>query len=1245
MRALEGRPEEGGGATLLADRDAFHADALPVDQPDAYLPRDRRRALLDGASIPDRVHGAALFADISGFTPLTETLAAELGAQRGAEELTASIGRVFHAVIEELDLLGGEVLYFSGDAITCWLDGDDGTRAVSAAVAMREAIERVGRIVTPGGSAIQLALKVAVAVGSARRFVVGDPDIQLIDVLAGRLIDALAEAEHHADKDDVVLDASAVDALGPRVTLRERRGDRGAAVLDRLLVPVERVPAVQPPALPEELVQPWLLPAVYERLRTGRGEFLAELRPAYPVFIRFGGIDYDDDDEAIDKLDGFVRQAQRIFARFGGNVLQLTLGDKGAYLYGVFGSPIAHEDDAARAAAAALELRDLEKTTAVQDLQIGIAHGRLRSGTYGHELRRTFVCLGDAVNLAARLMGKAPAGSVYVSDAVRVAAGEAFVWRQLDDLTVKGKAAPIVAHELAGSLERASRRRLRFELPLAGRMEELATLERAMARALAGNGQAIGIAAEAGMGKSRLIAEFVRDVRRRGLPVAVGECQSFGTSSPYFVWREIWRQLLGLEDGETEAQVDALRATVETIDPTLVPRLPLLGVVVGLEIPDTELTATFDAKLRKASLEDLLAQLVRHLAVPEPIVLVLEDCHWMDELSRDLLEAVLRATAASKVLVLVAYRPAAGPGGDLGIERMPMFEELSLTELSTDEIGQVVRARVEQLAGAGVQPSDQLVELVASRAEGNPLYVEELVGYVASRGVDLTDPRAVAQVELPESLHSLVLSRIDRLPEAPRRTLKVASVIGRVFRAPVLPDVYPDLGNLDAVRDNLGRLRGADLVRLDREADEAYLFKHVVTQEVAYESMPFAVRSSLHRHVGRHLERTAEEAGGGDLDLLAFHYGRSDDGAKKVEYLGRAADAAQAAYANAAAIDYLERLLPLLDGPARAEALLKLARILTLTGDLARAGEIGGQARDAAEAVGDVSAVGWSEVALGEVARRQGRFDHAVERLTAARSTFLTVGDEAGVGRALHLLGTVSSQRGAHDDAERIYQESAAIRERIGDRAGLAAIWTNLGIVADQRGDFPASKAFNERALEINRELGNRWGIANALNNIAVVDFQEGRLEPARELGTEAVQILVEIGDAQMLAIARHSLANVLRALGEMDEARELLADSLVTYRQLDDRWGLAFLVEDIGVFAAHQGDFVAALELLGAADRIRANDDLPRAPGHDRELQKEFAAARAALGDEAAAAQAHGAEWDLDAALDRAGELVQGSD
>jgi class 3 adenylate cyclase len=386
--------------------------------------------------MPDRVEGSALFADISGFTPLTEALANELGSQRGSEELTANLNRVFHAIIAELDRYGGDVIYFSGDAITCWLAGDDGARATACGLAMQSAMARVGEIITPAGSTIQLAMKIAVAVGKARRFLVGDPDIQLIDVLAGRLIDDLAAAEHYAEKGEVVLDQSALESLGERVEILTERADeeRGTSygVVGRLTVEVAETPAASlEEPLDEDVVAEWLLPAVYERIRTGRGEFLAELRPAFPVFVRFAGIDYDEDDHAIDKLDDFVRRAQRIFDSYGGNLLQLTLGDKGAYLYAVFGSPHAHEDDAARAAAAALDVRALEQTTAATGIQIGITHGRLRSGTYGHELRRTFVCLGDAVNLSARLMSKAPPGQIYVSEPVHRGAGASFTWEEL----------------------------------------------------------------------------------------------------------------------------------------------------------------------------------------------------------------------------------------------------------------------------------------------------------------------------------------------------------------------------------------------------------------------------------------------------------------------------------------------------------------------------------------------------------------------------------------------------------------------------------------------------------------------------------------------------------------------------------------------------------------------------------------------------------------------------------------------
>jgi adenylate cyclase len=1210
-----------------------------LDTPEAYIARDRRRALAAGLELPDRVRGAALFADISGFTPLTEALAVELGPHRGAEELTANLNRVFHAVIAELDRFGGDVIYFSGDAITCWLDGDDGTRAAACAVSMQEAMDRVGEVVTPNGTTVRLAMKIAVAVGPARRFVVGDPQIQLIDVLAGKLIDELAAGEHRAERGEIVLVQSAIAALGDRVQLGHVRVDEeggAVGVLERLAHNGGPHNAPAPdPALPEELVRPWILPAVYERLRTGRGEFLAELRPAIPLFVRFGGIDFDADDRALQKLDDFVRRAQRILTAYGGNLLQLTLGDKGAYLYGVFGSPHAHEDDAARAAAGALELRALDRLTQVSDIQIGIAHGRLRSGTYGHAMRRTFSCLGDAVNLAARLMSLAPPGQVYATETVRQQAGDAGTWERLPDATVKGKAEPVALYSLTGIRKRATRRQTRYPLDIVGRGAELALLGAEHRRTHEGRGAVVGIAAEAGMGKSRLIAEFVRSVRGGGGLVAFGECQAFGTNASYFVWQEIWRTLLRVDPEQAEdVQRIQLERELHAIDPVLAQRTPLLDPVLGISIPDNDLTASFDAQLRKTSLEGLLAECLRARAGAEPVVLVLEDCHWIDPLGRDLLEALVRSAAELPVLVVLAYRP----GGSLGLERLPQFRELQLTELEPQDTERLIRLKVAQLFGPDSEVPPALVELISARSQGNPFYVDELINYIRGHGVDPQDEAATQGLELPESLHSLIQSRLDTPDEGARRTIKVASVVGRSFRAPALPEIYPALGSSEDLAGHLDTLRSLDLVMLDVEAEQAYIFKHVLTQEVTYESMPFAIRAMLHERVGGYIEDSAGEGVEHQLDLLAHHYWRSENEDKKREYLVRAGEAAQRNYANASAIDYLERAVPLVPEAERAAVMLKLGAVLELVGDWRRADEVEGEALGLAVRLGDDRSRAWCQAALAELARKQGRYEDATGLLVRAAKGFEATDDDAGLARVHHLAGTLAAQRGEYDQAVQSYEESLEIRERLDDRGSMGSIYSNLGVVAEYRGDYAASREYHERALALRTEIADRRAIGVSQTNLGMIAVLQHDHQEARARFEEAMRLNREVGDAWMVAITHNNLGTATRGLGQYEEASRHYGESLRAYRDYDDKWAAAFLLEDIGVLAALLGQPERALELVGSADRLREEIGTPRAPGLVQSLDEQLAPALAALEPEAqVAARARGRELDPAEAIERA--------
>ncbi len=403
----------------------------------AYIPMDRRHALARGETLADHTHGSALFADVSGFTPLTEALVRELGPQRGAEELTGFLNEVYDALINELHRWGGSAIAFAGDAVTCWFDGDDGVLATASAMAMQEAMGAFAAVETPKGTIIELSMKAAVAVGPARRFLVGDPQSRVIEALAGATLERLAAAEHEANRGDVVLAPCAHSALEGRVRVREIRvaeDGRRFCVIDGLTVNPE------PPQLPElaienlrdEEVCTWLLPAVYRRLDRGLGDFLAEIRSTVPVFVRFSGINYDEEEDAGQKLDAIIRAVQAIVDRYQGTLIDLNIGDKGSYLYVNFGAPLTHENNAARAASAALELRDLPETLDFLDpLQIGVTQGRMRAGAYGGTAHRTYGVLGDAVNLSARLMMASKPGTVLVSMTVQEQIADLFEWEIL----------------------------------------------------------------------------------------------------------------------------------------------------------------------------------------------------------------------------------------------------------------------------------------------------------------------------------------------------------------------------------------------------------------------------------------------------------------------------------------------------------------------------------------------------------------------------------------------------------------------------------------------------------------------------------------------------------------------------------------------------------------------------------------------------------------------------------------------
>ncbi len=949
---------------------------------DAFIPEDRRVALAAGSELPARAEGAALFADISGFTPLTEALARQLGARRGAEVLTEQLNAVYSALIEAVEGWQGSVIGFSGDAITCWFDDGappappGGVAATYCAQAMQAAMARFAHLALPGGVEASLALKTAIVSGPVSRLQVGEPAIQLIDVLAGGTLDALADAEHTALQGDVVVDRRTLAALGGAYAVREWRTSAGGQEL-AVLAPAAQPGQAQPgqaqpgqaqpgqaqpgqPAagraaklaenLDDSISRQWVLPAVDARLRSEGSRFLAELRPATALFLQFAGLDFDGDPQAGATLDAFVRWVQGVVDAAGGAVIQLTTGDKGNYLYAAFGAPVSSDQDVQRAAATALALRQPPAHLGViRDIRIGISQGMMRAGPYGSERRLTYGVLGDATNLAARLMAQAEAGQVCVSGEVAEAIGASFDLQALGLRLFKGKVEPQEVFAVAGARQQPLAQPGGPASPLLGREAELQRLLRLAQAAAGGAGGVVRLEGVAGAGKSHLAAHFGGAAAGAGLRVVVASCQSTAQDSAYFAAQQVVRALMALpgagagEAGEAPArqgEIARVAGWLRGQDEGWLLRLPLLGDLLGLPIPDNPTTAAFDARMRQEALTALVLDIVRRACQTQPLLLIIEDAHWLDEASRALVLALGQAAGALPLLLLLVQRPLDAEHDAWAQELLdlPGQQHMLLAELDAGGTGELVRRR---LAGL-VEPL--ALSFVHSLAQGNPFFTEELVdalregqllvqeGETWRLAAALVDalrranclersgdewqlaanaPLAAIDIGVPASIHGLVLSRLDRLPEASKLTLKVASVIGRMFELPLLAAAHPNRLDAAQLAGQFGLLQARDFARLETPLPQpVYIFKHNITQEVVYQTLLGSQRQELHLAIAQALEVQTP----GEVERLAHHYGQSDTAqgpvrSKALHYIDAAAWRAARGHANETALAYFDRAL------------------------------------------------------------------------------------------------------------------------------------------------------------------------------------------------------------------------------------------------------------------------------------------------------------------------------------------------
>jgi class 3 adenylate cyclase/tetratricopeptide (TPR) repeat protein len=920
-------------------------------------------------------------------------------------------------------------------------------------------------------------------------------------------------------------------------------------------------------------------------------------------------------------LQRFFELALAEVHRYEGTISQF-LGDG---FMALFGAPIAHEDHAHRALLASLGLRKrlVERaaelaagselgprmgldTGSVVVGGIGGTGGTGGTGGMGSLGRSDYTAVGDARNVAARLQQIAAPGTIVVSAATGSQIEGYAQMEPLDPVRIAGRAEPVLAWKVVGlrvgQVDRSTSRRGGPLSPFVGRDHELAVLLGLKEQAAGGQGQVVGLAGEAGSGKSRLLHELRQRLGSRPVAYLSGRCLSYGTGIPYLPLLDMLRGVWGLAESPDPAEAAAkIRASLAEVgdDPreSLPYLLHLLGQkegtdgLAGLE-PQAIQTRTF-AALRRM----LLTASRRSL-----LILEIEDLHWIDATSEEFLASLVEALAAAPILLLVTYRAGYSPRW---MEKS-YATQINMRSLSVEDSRAVVAAILKRS-----QVPEELASSVLPKAEGNPFYLEELTRSLVEQGADAA---------VPDTVQGLLAARIDRLPQEHKRLLQTASVLGREIPLDLLAAIWDRPSRLEPLLLDLKRWEF--LHEAPAAEQPLYVFHHALTQEVAYQTLLTGRRQALHAAAGRALERIhaghLEEV----YDRLIYHYPKTGETEKAVLYLTLFADKAARHYAHAEAaqalrqaLEHAERLPAVPAGerePLLLDLILRLAPSLLPLARFPETLEIFQRYRGSLDQVSDPALTARYYFWLAHTYSYLGNQEEAAEKARLSIAAAGESGDEATQGKAYYVLGRDCFWSGRFSAGIQHSLKAIVLLERSGEpwwqgqaywvagfhhyalgrlEAGLQAMARAHAIgeaLGDHRldtswstGYFYASTGDVEKGIEDCR--GGLERARDPLNTAAALGFlgyaylEKGDVPQAKKALEQSVQRLRQTGFQPLLGWFLAFLAEADLTDGAALEAREKALEALAITREAKFLYGVGLAQRALGRIARGSGDLAAA--------------------------------------------------------------------
>ncbi len=1084
-------------------------------------------------------------ADISGFTRLTEQLSSM--GRRGAEELTDLLNSCFDSMIRTCHEEGGDIIKFGGDALLVLFMGEeDAVRACRASHAMRALIAKP--VQQRDGGSVRLGISIGVHRGEFPVFLPLGVHRELL--LTGPDVSDTLECESSAEAGEIRMSAAVAEQLPAKVV--------GASVEGGYLLRRNPEPAASTPAASElDLDRGDLERLIPLEQRLGiEAQGVGEHRQATIAFICFKHTDATIAREGPQRVGSLLQEladaTAGAVARHGVHWLSSDVYGDGGKLILAGGVPTAGVNDDEHLVRA---VHDILAATGELELRAGVNRGVVFVGNLGSETRRTYTVMGDAVNLAARLMQRAGPHEMVVSQAVLARCRSRLSLTRMEPFLVKGKEAMIdaaIVHEITDeAVDEIDR-----PFPLIGRDAELAQLLEHARGAIAGQGGAVEIVGSVGTGKTRLAAELRLICDGMDMGVSRWSCQPFSKSKPYGVMEPLLRRTLGLPHDLPRAEVgDKLTDLVMRIAPELSPWLPLIAGPFAADVAATRESEEIVPSFRRARAHEAVAAFLA-AAITDPQLIVLEDTQWADEASLDLF-GTLAAEARARPWLICATSH--GPDSSVGKADRIDLQPLEAADAATLALS----------TPAGKAMDTAVMTNLLDRANGNALFVVELMAASESGALDV----------IPDTVEALVTARLDAFSPADRVLVQEASVFGMDIDLALLGAVFGGTAGEESRWERL-----SSLVR--PVAPGVFRFGHDLFRQTIYEGVSFRRRRELHIRIGDLLETqvdTQEQAA-----LLATHYHLAEAHGPAWTYLVRAGRQADRLYANVEAATFFDQALGHaahladLDPEEKETVAESLGDISERSGDHDRAAAAYKAARALAPADPRTRARLWRKA--GVLYEHRSKYSSALRLYGRARRLLADVGittDRELAEIAVAYAG-VRYRQGKYRECMKLATQARREAETSGHRSGLAHALQLLDVCALSIEEN--NGAFGHRALAIFEELGDLVGQSNVLNNLGTSAFYFGQWLESLDLYKRASEVGGRAGDKLREGQAMNNVAEIFIDQGKVAEAEEMLVRLRPIWERLPYPFGVAVAILNLGRAALRAGDFERADSMFAEA-------------------------------------------------------------